>query len=154
MRVRDFGALEKVRAAVDANVDRMLLLGAAGLGKTVSATCAYSAISFRRGFRGVFLDAFTLASARQSLRLGEQAYAVAEAKHAELLILDDLGAEPAIVSSAIPEVIHHRHAQALITIVTSGFGVGQLEQRYGGGIFRRLVEDAEVVEFLRPEGAR
>jgi len=151
-RVKDPSAPDRVRAAVRDNVDRMLLHGVAGVGKTVLGTCALLSASFRRGLDGLFVDAFALAHARQDARLGEEPYAITQAREAAILLLDDLGSEPAVASSPIPELLHDRHAAMGVTIVTSGFTLEQLEQRYGAGVFRRLTEDAEVIELRAPKG--
>jgi DNA replication protein DnaC len=150
-RVKDPRAVLKLRTALAANVDRLLLLGPAGIGKTSLATATLVEIARRRDVSGLFVDAYELAVARQHHALGSEAPLVARAMAADVLVLDDLGAERAIPSSPVGEVIHKRHATMRATVVTSGFGLDALEQRYGGGIFRRLTEDAEVIE-MRAKG--
>jgi DNA replication protein DnaC len=153
-RVRDHAAIPRVRAAVDSDADRCLLVGNAGLGKSVLAVCWLRATSARREVEGMFVDAYALANARRNARLGEEAALVEAALEADLLVLDDLGSEPVVPSSPIAEIVHARHATLKTTLVTSGFGLDALEGRYGGGSFRRLAEDVEIIEFQAPKGAR
>ena len=152
--VKDPTAVDRVDAALAARVDRILLIGDAGLGKTLLAVHVLGSGAYGRGLRGVFVDAYSLAFARANGRLGEEPELVRRARDAGVLVIDDLGAEPNVASSPIPEVIHHRHAATAMTVITSGFPLDALEARYGAGVFRRLVEDAEVVELQAPKAAR
>jgi DNA replication protein DnaC len=152
-RVKDPRAVMKLRTTLATNdVDRFLLIGAAGVGKSTLAVCAMLDFVRRRDVHGVFLDSFELAVARQNHALGSEAPEVRRALNAGVVVVDDLAAERAIPSSPIGEILHKRHAAALVTIVTSGFTLEQLEQRYGSGVFRRLTEDAEVIEFRARKG--
>ena len=150
-RVRDHAAIPRVRAAVESEADRCLLVGNAGLGKSVLAVCWLRAMSARREVEGLFIDAYALSNARRNARLGEEAPLVEAALEAAILVLDDLGSEPVVPSSPIAEIVHARHASVKTTLVTSGFGLDALEARYGGGSFRRLAEDVELIE-LRVKG--
>jgi hypothetical protein len=153
-RVLDHSAIPRVRAAVEADHDRGLFIGPAGVGKTVLAVSWLRATSARREVEGGFVDAFSLANARRNAALGEEAPLVVDALDYAVLVIDDLGSEPPIASSPIPEVIFARHAAMRTTIVTSGFPLDDLEKRYGAGVARRLSEDSEVIEMRFPEAAR
>jgi DNA replication protein DnaC len=148
-RVRDLSAIPLVRAWAASDSDRLFLIGVAGVGKTVLATCALRARADLRDTTGLFVDAFTLAKARTASELGREPAAISWAVESHVVVLDDLGAEPKFASSAVPEVLHQRHAGQGITIVTSGFSIADLDARYGSGIVRRLTEHATVIQ-LRP----
>jgi DNA replication protein DnaC len=145
-RVRDHAALELVQHE-GPDAERVILSGAAGLGKTVLAACLLRLWAERHGRRGLMLDAFVLGAARAQHGLGEgDAKDVVRAMRAGALLLDDLGAEKPTLQSAIPDTLHHRHAEMLPTIVTTGYGRDGLLEKYGDGILRRLREGALVVE--------
>jgi DNA replication protein DnaC len=149
-RAKDPRVAARLSAALAAKVDRFVLLGPAGVGKSTFAVCALMHEVRDRDLDGHFVDAYELAIARQLHQLGSEAPLVERALEASVLVLDDLGAERVIPSSPVAEVLHRRHAAMRTTIVTAGFSLEQLEQRYGAGIFRRLTEDAEVIEMRTP----
>jgi DNA replication protein DnaC len=145
-RVSDARAIAKARAAVEAGADRLLFTGdGAGVGKTVLASCCLLAYATVRGLHGRFVDAQALAHARALAPLGAEPPDVVAAFEADALVLDELGADKPIHNSPIAEVLHRRHADMRLTIVTTGFTVEELGQRYGDGIARRLAEDAATV---------
>ena len=143
-RVRDAAAIERAKAAVDA--ERVAFLGAAGIGKTVLGTCLLRAMASKLGTSGRFTDAYVLNLARAHASLGEEAAPVENALHADVLLLDDLGAEKACAQSAIGDVLHARHAAMRRTIVTTGFSVDGIRAKYGDGVARRVFESATVIE--------
>lgn len=154
-RVRIKAAIEQAQNALDGN-DGSTLVGPAGSGKT-SLACAMLAAWVQRDDLGNhaaqraaralrFTSAFALAKARSMAKLGDEAGPVRAAMDASLLVIDDLGAEPAYANSAIPEVIHERHAAGELTIVTTGFAAKDIADRYGAGIARRVFERAAIVK--------
>jgi DNA replication protein DnaC len=149
-RVRVRGAIDKARQAVDDGCDRVLFLGPAGSGKTVSACCCLVRKIFERGTEdgviGDFVDCFALSAARAQSSLGDEPALVTRALSAHVLVLDDLGAEKDIHGSAVAEVLHERHAHMRHTIVTTGFTLEHLAGRYGDGIARRLAEGARIID--------
>jgi DNA replication protein DnaC len=94
-----------------------------------------------------------LALARADAPLGEEPEAVVAALEADALLVDELGGERVIHNSPVDHVLHTRHADMRLTIVTTGFRLEQLAEKYGDGILRRLVEDAAVVH-VRARGPR
>lgn len=88
----------------------------------------------------LFVPAYDLAKARATARLGEEAPIVTKALTATVLVVDDLGSEPNFPTSAVPEILHERHADGKQTIVTTGFSSDEIATRYGSGIARRLFE--------------
>jgi DNA replication protein DnaC len=143
--ISDAAALERAKAAASGS-DSMLLRGEAGLGKTVSAA-AVAWASAERGIAPMWVDSFELASAVARSPLGVEPRLVREALAAQLLVVDDLGAETAVATSPIAEVLHRRHARGARTLVTTWCDVAAIRTRYGDGVARRLHERTVVVEF-------
>jgi DNA replication protein DnaC len=137
----------------------LLICGETGVGKTggvvarlygwldeaVAAAVPESDVNIRR-FEPhfFFVTGHELAGSRRNWKLGEDCPIVLEAKRIELLILDELGFEPA---SELPfEVIDHRYRQRLVTIVTTGRKPKEFRDRYGDAMYRRLVENGALLE--------
>lgn len=156
-RVRRREAIGEAARAIDA--PRVVLTGPAGRGKTTLACAMAHDILSRalevnctvedwRAAQGLrFVSAYELARATAQHPLGQgEAPLVTRALAATVLILDDVGAEPAIYSSSVADVIYARHARCECrTIVTTGFATAQLADRYGHGITRRLFEGAALI---------
>jgi DNA replication protein DnaC len=129
---------------------RVTCLGVPGAGKTsmLAAMFRMKARGFTstralRGFR--WTSSHKLAKARAGQPLGEgEAPLVESCLEASLLVLDELGAEDPRYASAVGEVLYERHEQALPTWVTTGVGPKEISARYGGGISRRVFENAAV----------
>jgi DNA replication protein DnaC len=152
-RVKDTAAIAKARAALDA--DRVVFTGAAGLGKTALACCLLRAWASSRGLRGEFIDAFVLGAARAQHELGRgEAQEIRRAIDAQALVADDIGADKPTMHNAVADVLHTRHANMRPTIVTTGFTVEAIRQRYGDGIARRVFENAVVIEMTTRKEAR
>ena len=149
-RLRDHAAIAAAGARATLDLDRLILTGPAGAGKTVLACCTLVRLA-ELGRVGLFVEARTLAIARAQTALGREAPEVAAALGAEVLVLDDLSADRPSMHSALADVIHARHAECRPTIVTSGFTDRELAAAYGEGIARRLFEHgAEVPVSARP----
>lgn len=152
-RVKDPKAIAPVHDACRVGTDRIVLVGAAGVGKTSLAAAALRELSYQRTQVGVYVDARSLAFARTHSSLGAEAALVREVLDAELLVLDDVGLDPDAHHSAVPDVIYDRHARCALTIVTTSLSAEQAAARYGAGVARRLfeaVESALVLELKAP----
>lgn len=154
-RVHPVSAIEAGKRAIMAQ--SLVLLGDSGAGKT-SLGCALLVERMRREphrartFR--YVSSYQLANAQLRAKAGREVEVIELAKSAALLLLDDLGAEPSLATSAVPEVIAHRHELELPTWFTSGFPSEEITARYGNGIARRIYHHATAIDFVLPPEAR
>lgn len=134
----------------------LVLLGPTGDGKTAVATAIAQRLldaavasdlaereqRWATGLR--FASAPELVTARRENRFGTgEAPLVRSAMLAAVLILDELGFEPA--DSVILEVTDARYRTNRVTITTSGLTEDGLSARYGDAVARRLSELGVVV---------
>lgn len=121
---------------------RVIFAGPSGSGKT-SLACACLR---ERLPHGIFMTSFRLAMARSQGALGQgEPLEVERAMAAPLLLLDEVGGENKIATSAIRDVLFAREDADLPTWITTGFTSKQLGETYGDGALRRIVEGAYVV---------
>lgn len=145
-RIERADALPLSRSAIDR--DAIVWEGPAGSGKTTLA-CAAARTRLETGSnctRHLFVVSarkLSLARARHPLGAGEPAE-IDRAMSADLLVLDDLGAEQATPAAgdAIGDVIHERYDRALATWVTTGKSADEIGKLYGAGVARRVFERA------------
>jgi hypothetical protein len=150
-RVRNPAARQLAAQSLGARA--LVARGYAGVGKTtfaagVALLTARTAIEAgRRPPRILFVTAIDLGLARSQHRLGAgEADLVSAATDADILIVDDLGAEAVRDVDAISTVIHARYNSALPTWVTTALSDAEVASRYGGGIERRIFEGAVVID--------
>lgn len=128
----------------------LMLVGPYGCGKThLAASIVHRCAEF--GIAGVFVVVpELLARIRTSYRTGDgKAEAVIEtAKNAQLLILDDLGAEKASewVKEQLYMLVNYRYEHMLPTIVTTNCSGAELEQELGRRTLSRLAEMTRPVK--------
>jgi hypothetical protein len=142
-RIAD-ATLKKFAGEPDAIKRSALLLGPSKIGKSTTA-----ALALRRALtaHGQKLDvrwyyARALAQAARQYPLGEGVCPEVErASKADLLILDDLGLERD--AAELVDVVHSRYETGLVTWTTSGLTMGELRERYGEALVRRLIEGRE-----------
>lgn len=132
------------------NSERVVILGRAGSGKTslgVALMRAWEAKLTPLADEILFISSRALARVRAGYPLGQgEPELVDRACDAALVLIDDLGSEPPLLSSAVTDIIEHRYNDMRPWIVTTGFDRKTLAATYGGGIARRLLEGAYVIE--------
>jgi hypothetical protein len=153
-RVRSPEAIRATREAIRGELRSMVFAGPGGAGKSTLASAAIGQVMAdalrRRPLRVPTLrwtSAIDLGLARSRHRLGSEQdpEAIVEAIEADVLVLDDLGAEPARDHDAIAQVIHGRHDADRPLWTTTGLTSAELAARYGGGIARRVTEGAVII---------
>lgn len=129
---------------------RVAATGKPGSGKTSLIAAMFAASSFARSAGPpMWISAHGLAKARALHPLGEgESPKIAKALAAGVLVVDELGGEDQRYASAVAEVLYERHAEARATWVTTGVGPAEIADRYGGGIARRVFEDAVVFRLV------
>lgn len=126
---------------------RLIFVGGPGSGKTSLAVAALRARPLEPKRGSLFVAATDLALARSRHKLGDGEAPLVEAcMRTAVLLVDDLGYERDLPSSAIPDVIAHRHAQQMATWITTGLRRTELADRYGGGFMRRITERSVFVQ--------
>lgn len=126
------------------------MLGMPGTGKSSLAAAVFKAAAraepdSRRLHRFVWVSSHKLAKARAIQPLGEgEAPDVESALSSSMLVLDELGGEDPRYASAVAEVLYERYERQLPTWVTTGVDSKAIASRYGGGIARRVFENAAV----------
>lgn len=143
-------AMQMARSSLTSS--QVTFLGLPGSGKTSLAVAMLRAVlraeaaTSDRYWRAthLYVSSFALAKARSSAPLGSEAPLIERALSAPLVVVDEFGGEDPRHASAVKEVVYERHAQDLPTWVTTGVGPREIADRYGGGIARRVFEDAVV----------
>lgn len=125
---------------------RVAGVGPPGSGKTSLVAAMLAASDFaERDSWPCWTSAHQLAKARALHPLGDgEAPLIVQALSADVLVVDELGGEDQRYASAVSEVLYERHAEARVTWVTTGVSPKEIADRYGGGIARRVFEDAAV----------
>jgi hypothetical protein len=139
------------------------VIGPSGCGKSSGVLASLSAASraarlaaeaSRHGFR----TAPTLVWTSESCLVGEQYHRVTDALFrkavgADILVIDELGtsgghAAQVGVTPVIAGLLDARYNAGKTTIATSGIPRQELVERYGSGVFRRLVHGSVVVDLF------
>ncbi|HEY6459541.1 MAG TPA: ATP-binding protein, partial [Polyangiaceae bacterium] len=124
-----------------------------GAGKTSLAVAMMRQHTDAASEAGMFVLATDLHNCKSRSKLGHEPDLIAAAVNAPMLVLDDLGTEPLDRAGAVVEVVFHRHAHDLPTVVTTWLGDDETREnrgaaianRYGDGFARRVVGDARVI---------
>lgn len=153
VRLSAGSTLARVRAELEAG-PRAVIVGPAGSGKsTLAVAWLRAALEQDLGARVRFVASSDLLRPE----VGEEGgpHPLALALSAEVLVLDDLGAElegaPAgggIAAQRVgpaSRVVAERYERGRSTVVTTGFGADQIAALYGDRVGRRLYEGARVL---------
>lgn len=123
----------------------LVLAGAVGCGKTYLATAASRPL-LERGLDVVFAP---LVELLDRLRPGGETYAFEDLCHADVLVLDDLGAERPTdwTAERLYALVNRRWLEERPTVATTNLMPSELEGAVGPRVFSRLVgNDAVVLE--------
>lgn len=146
-RVRNPNALRAAEVWASApKLDRVVLMGSTGVGKTSLACAILRHLIVERGMRGTFADDLQLATARKNVRLGSEAELISRATLDDCVLVDDLGQAPGTDhTGGAAYVIFERHAHMRTTLITTFCEPRQIADRFGAGIARRVFEGATVI---------
>ena len=126
--------------------------GRTGLGKThLSLAIANEAI--KKGYNVVYGSVIALINKMEKEKFGKtEAQTDTESllTDADLLIIDDLGAEfsTSFTISAIYNILNSRIARGVPTIISSNLNINELKQRYPESIVSRIIGSYTLVEFM------
>ncbi len=135
----------------DTDSPSLYFYGRTGLGKThLSLAIANEAL--KKGYNVLYGSVITFLNKIEKEKFGRaDSFETEEVLiNADLLILDDLGAEfstPFIVS-AIYNIINSRIARGVPTIISSNLNLEELKSRYPESIASRIIGNFTTVEFI------
>lgn len=164
--LRALARAQEFAAAFPAVDKGLLFIGPTGIGKTHLAVSVLRAV-VRKGLRGVYYDTRSLLQAIRSgfnrvTRASETA-ALDEVMRAELLVLDDLGAERTTdwVEETMHLIVNTRYNESRPTVFTTNYedvadvtNVDSLRVRVGDRLHSRLREMCEFLEYEGPDYRR
>lgn len=143
----------------------LLVCGPSGSGKTTAVVAkvrrmlrealmskSKSEFEFARGIRFVTASDVAVARKQHPLGLGDPAI-IDTARHATLLVLDELGYEPQ-VDNAIQDLANYRYAQGRPTFTTSGLRYEEVVERYGVATARKLIGTGKLISLFTAAGKR
>ena len=138
--------LKRYAAAFERGASGLLLFGASGLGKSFLLGCVANAVN-ARGYSVRYLSAFELNERFRARHMGEGEDARALLQ-AELLVIDDLGAEPMFRNITIEYLLALLDARAragLPVAAATNLSPRELMERYGERVVSRLQQNALVL---------
>ena len=122
--------------------------GGTGLGKTHLALAVLNKV-MQKGFSVYYNSAGNIIKEMEKERFGRSTDSIEEEiEKADLIIIDDLGAEfsTPFSQAAVNEIVNNSILAGKAMIIISNLSVGQLEERYGQRVTSRL-NGFEVIEF-------
>lgn len=150
-RVWDY--IDNAEGYVDAGYG-LILHGLVGNGKTLLSSLVFKAL-LAQGYDGYFT---TFSEMIETYTAGwydaeERAWFHRRVKNTTVLVLDDIGREfkaggaRTLPESTFDEVLRHRIAAALPTIITTNYDMNKLGEAYGGNVLSLLKERSSTYQF-------
>lgn len=135
----------------DLDSQSLYFFGRTGLGKThLSLAIANEAI--KKGYNVIYGSVISFLNKMEREKFGRAETFETEdiLIDADLLILDDLGAEfqTAFTTSAIYNLINSRIARGVPTIISSNLSIKELKERYPESVASRIIGNFATVEFI------
>ena len=132
----------------------LFFTGGCGLGKTyLSSAIANELIS--QGVDVLYVSANSLFPILEDLHFNrgvseKNQYLAGHIFDAELLILDDLGAEfvTQFTASELFRIINNRLLEGKKTIISTNLSVSEMEKRYSSRVYSRLIGGYEIIKFF------
>ena len=131
----------------------LLFTGKTGVGKTFMLNCiAYELL--KRDKTVIYKTAFelfdTINKYKLQYNINYDSYDYNQIFDVDLLIIDDLGAEPKSDSkhSELLNILNKRQIKNLRTIISTNLGLKEIYQEYSERIFSRIIENFEVLRFF------
>lgn len=147
-----FNSCKKYAENFDTDSTSLYFYGRTGLGKThLSLAIANEAI--KKGYNVIYGSVINFLNKMEKEKFGRVETAVDTEElliDADLLILDDLGAEfsTAYTVSALYNVINSRVARGVPTIISSNLSLEELKSRYPESIASRIIGTFATVKFI------
>ncbi len=135
----------------DLDSQSLYFFGRTGLGKThLSLAIANEAI--KKGYNVIYGSVIGFLNKMEREKFGRAETFETEdiLIDADLLILDDLGAEfqTTFTTSAIYNLINSRNARGVPTIISSNLSIKELKERYPESVASRIIGNFATVEFI------
>ena len=135
----------------DLDSQSLYFFGRTGLGKThLSLAIANEAI--KKGYNVIYGSVISFLNKMEREKFGRAETFETEdiLIDADLLILDDLGAEfqTAFTTSAVYNLINSRIARGVPTIISSNLSIKELKERYPESVASRIIGNFATVEFI------
>ena len=121
----------------------LVITGPTGTGKTYCASLIQHELT-RKGFNVQMTSTFNLVKRMKDYLFGQDANVPSDFFNSDLLIIDDLGAEPSIKNSdeILHTVINERYSNNLPLIITTNLSKDQVSARYDDRILGRIYDKA------------
>ncbi len=130
-------------------IKSLVLTGPTGTGKTYCAKLIENILS-QNGFKVHFTNTFNLIKRMKDHLFGQDTTAPNDFFESDLLIIDDLGAEPTIKNSdeLLYTVINERYSNNKSLVITTNLAKDQISNRYEDRIFGRIFDKSKCVAII------
>lgn len=142
-----------IRDFENPGVKSLLFTGKAGVGKTFLAECIAKEL-LERDYDVYYQSAGKITELTEDYKFRRNsdpniAFDIERLYETDLLIIDDLGCEfvTSYTISSLYEIINRRLANGKKMIVTTNFGLRELNEVYAERLFSRFVGEFEILEF-------